>query len=134
MYSSLVAIHMLLAVTVSGLAAADTFPSTAAKVLSVQEMISKKDSLFGMEVAVKGYLAVDFENINLYESRTDFKLNNRYCVTVGVSDLFKQQGKKYNHRLVVIRGVLKQDYIEKNAICLSCCSDYAILPSGISKK
>jgi hypothetical protein len=123
-----------IALAISCVAVADTSPNASTgQPLSVQELITHKDSLFGTEVAVRGYLAVDFENINLYESRKDFKLNNRHCVTVGVNKLFQRKGKKYNHQVVTIRGLLKQDYVEKDAICLSCCSDYAILPSGIGK-
>jgi len=53
-------------------------------------------------------------------------------VTVGVNDVLQRHAKKYNHKIVVIRGLLKSNYVEEGTACLSCCSDYAILPSSIS--
>jgi len=122
------AICTLLAALVGSLA----LGSPHREVLHVKQVISERNSLFGAEISLKGYLVTDFENINVYESRGDFEENTGKCVTVGVNDVLQRDAKKYNHKVVVIRGLLKSNYVEEGTACLSCCSDYAILPSSIS--
>ena len=114
--------------------AADLLREGASRTVEVKSIIGRRDCFFGRSVAVRGYLVLDFENINLYQSRKDFRLNNRHCVTVGVNDFFQREGKKHNHKVVVVRGLLKKDYVEPDAVCLSCCSSYAILPDAIGAK
>lgn len=115
-------------------AAVDSLATTPPKVLDVNEVMASKESLFDREIVIKGFLALDFENINLYQSFKDYRQNTHHCVTVGVNDLLQREGKKHDHKEVVIRGLLVQDYVENGTICLSCCTDYAILPVSMNSK
>jgi hypothetical protein len=98
---------------------------------SVRKIVSDRESLFEKDVYIHGFLVADFENINVYGSRSDFERNNRNCITLGVTDELKAKAAAKNHKYVRIDGQLHRDYIKSDELCLSCCTTYAILPTSI---
>jgi hypothetical protein len=105
---------------------------TFTQALTVSEVVANRNALFGRKIAVSGYVALDFENINLYQSRSEYKRNGRNCITLGVNRFFQKEGPKYRHKLVVVVGVLQPNYVKAHEVCLACCSPYAIIPIAIS--
>lgn len=98
---------------------------------SVREVVSDRESLFEKDVRIRGFLVADFENVNVYGSRSDFEKNTKNCVTLGVTRELKTKAVAKNHHYVHIYGQLHRDYVKSDEICLSCCTSYAILPVSI---
>ena len=104
----------------------------AARPRTIDSVMAEQDDLFGREVSVRGYLALDFENTNIYQSKNDFERNSRRCITIAIDDFVQQAGPKHNHQFVLVRGTLQKDYVKNDEMCLSCCTDYAVVPNSIT--
>lgn len=100
--------------------------------IRVDEFISKANEINNSSVSVCGYYIEQFEDNNLYLSKTD-KANHKMCISVGRSKDLKISLAEYDGKFVMIKGIATNQFCPNDSICFASCSSNGIFVDSIEK-
>jgi len=93
--------------------------------LSVKEAIETSKNLDSSEVSITGYLSLEFEDFNLYDTRraAKNKINNdTECLSLDITQELYDQWKMSSGSLVTVTGILNSDFCGKGLFCNRSCN------------
>ena len=102
--------------------------------LSVDSVLSKAWRN-GEKLNVCGYMKLDFENVNIYSSRTAADESNaKQCLPVDIEPEDGRLLDGFNNKWVFVSAAWKEEICPEGALCPSYCSESGLVIKSIEER